>query len=68
MKFAVATDSVIKTHKGKTDKLRKVGGKNIMTLKKLEKTSTKTKVKNDKSVKIYEHTDPEFLRIIRGGV
>lgn len=63
MKFAVATNSRFEKYKVKSDKFRTTpSGKKVITLKKLDKIDKLAK--KDVNIKIYEHTDPEFKRIL----
>lgn len=66
MKFAVATKTRFNQYKVNTDKFRTTPqGAKVMSLKKLNKINSKAQ--NDSGTKIYEHTDPEFVRVLNGG-
>lgn len=66
MKFAVATKTRLNQYKVNSDKFRTTPkGAKVMSLKKLDKIDKKAK--SDSNIKIYEHTDPEFIRVLNGG-
>lgn len=66
MKFAVSTKTRLGQYKVNSDKLRTTPkGAKVMSLKKLDKLDKKAKA--DKNVVIYEHTDPEFIKLMQGG-